>query len=243
MAKRIIGFHAIEENLKTAAKGSVLYLQHNPNKRHLQLEQQANERRIKVQTVSTQELDSLSSSSDHKGAVLVLVASSQRRIRSLDELIEHVGEKERSLVVLLDGITDVQNLGAIMRSADQFSVDAVIIPQRRSAQNNETVMRISSGAARYVPLISVTNLVRELEFLQKQGYWVYGADMSGTSIAETSFAPKSVIVMGSEGEGLGQLVHKRCDHIISIPTSGHIDSLNVSVATGIILYEYRRQNS
>jgi 23S rRNA (guanosine2251-2'-O)-methyltransferase len=144
-------------------------------------------------------------------------------------------------VVVLDGITDVHNLGAILRSCDQFSVDLVVIPQRRRAQQSSAVHRVSSGASQHVPLVSVSNIVREIELLQKNGYWAYGADMEGENLHTTRFSDKTVLILGSEGEGLSQLVRKRCDYIVSIPTTGHIDSLNVSVAAGILLYEFRRQ--
>ena len=143
---------------------------------------------------------------------------------------------------MLDGITDPHNLGAILRSADQFGVDLVIIPERRSVQANETVQKVSSGAAQYVKMSVVTNLSREIAYLKENGFWVYGADMSGNSSYEEKFSKRSVIVMGSEGDGISQLVRKNCDYITSIPMQGHIDSLNVSVATGILLYEYRRTN-
>ena len=133
-----------------------------------------------------------------------------------------------------------RNLGAILRSADQFGADLVLIPERRSVQANETVVRVSSGAAQYVPLSVVTNLSREIKTLKDNGFWIYGADMAGENSYETRFAKKSAIVMGSEGSGISQLVRKNCDYIVSIPMQGHIDSLNVSVAAGILLYEFRR---
>lgn len=144
--------------------------------------------------------------------------------------------------MVLDGITDPHNLGAILRSADQFGADLVLIPERRSVQANETVVKVSSGAAQYVPVAVVTNLNRELEYLKKNGFWVYGADMKGNSSYEEKFSDRTVIVMGSEGDGMSSLVKKNCDYIVSIPMQGHIDSLNVSVAAGILMYEYRRNH-
>jgi 23S rRNA (guanosine2251-2'-O)-methyltransferase len=143
-------------------------------------------------------------------------------------------------VLILDGITDPHNLGAILRSCDQFAVDMVIIPERRSVQANETVIKISSGAAQYVPLAPVININREIDLLKDNGFWVYGADMNGDSSYETKYANRTVIIMGNEGSGISRLSREKCDFISSIPMTGHIDSLNVSVAAGILLYEVRR---
>ncbi|MBQ5392118.1 MAG: RNA methyltransferase, partial [Spirochaetales bacterium] len=128
----------------------------------------------------------------------------------------------------------------ILRSADQFSAALIIVPERRSASANETVIRISSGAAQYVTMSTVPNLARELDVLKEHGFWIYGADMNGDSSYNTRFSKRTAIVMGSEGSGMRSLVRTKCDHIVSIPMSGHIDSLNVSVAAGILMYEYRR---
>ena len=116
----------------------------------------------------------------------------------------------------------------------------MIIPERRSVQANETVVKVSSGAAQYVPISVVTNLSRAIATLKDNGFWIYGADMAGESSYTIDFARRTAIVMGSEGDGISQLVRKNCDHIVSIPMRGHIDSLNVSVAAGILLYEFRR---
>ena len=125
----------------------------------------------------------------------------------------------------------------------QFAADLVIIPERRAVQANETVVKVSSGAAQYVPIAVVTNISREMKTLQENGFWVYGADMSGDESYSLQFPERTAIVMGSEGSGISQLVRKNCDHIVSIPMNGHIDSLNVSVAAGILMYEFRRNHS
>lgn len=144
--------------------------------------------------------------------------------------------------MILDGITDPHNLGAILRSADQFGADLVLIPERRAVQANETVVKVSSGAAQYVPVAVVTNLTREIKTLKDNGFWIYGADMNGDSSYSEKFASRTCIVMGSEGDGISTLVRRNCDYIVSIPMQGHIDSLNVSVAAGILMYEFRREN-
>ena len=131
--------------------------------------------------------------------------------------------------------------GAIIRSADQFSADLILLPERRSAAVNETVIRVASGSAQYVTVSNVVNLSKEINSLKDAGFWIYGADMSGNSSYETAFSSRSVLVMGSEGSGIRPLVRSNCDYMVRIPMSGHIDSLNVSVSAGILMYEYRRK--
>lgn len=242
MAKIISGHHAIKEALNQVPPGSVLYLSLGEG-RNDQLETLARSQKgVEIKRVSKAELDRLAGHTNHRGALLALpqVRTNFKKTIGVKEFANSLQAEDQALVLILDGITDVHNLGAILRSADQFAVDLVVIPQRRSGQIDATVDRISSGAAQYVQIATAVNLVREMEILKERGFWIYGADMDGSPLPKTHFARKSAIVMGSEGSGLSQLVKKRCDHIISIPTQGHIDSLNVSVATGILLYEVRR---
>ena len=249
MGDKIIGFHAIEEALKVAPQGSLLYGCRNMEKRNSRLESLARQNGgVTVRKIAKVEMARMTANADHRGAMLELSSSPDRTKRTssqaaitVKDFLSKLPDDKAALVLALDGITDVHNLGAVLRSADQFSVDLVLVPERRSAQSTETVLKISSGAAQYVPTASVTNLVREIELLQKHNFWVYGADMNGEACSATSFPPRTVLVLGAEGSGLSQLVRKRCDHIVSIPTTGHIDSLNVSVAAGILMYEFRRQ--
>jgi len=246
MGDRITGIHAIEEALKSAPHGSTLYLIRG-EKRNVLLENLALANgRTAVKKVSGAELDKIAGQSEHRGAVLDMgsrtLSSSGGRIReiSIRQFCADLSENDNALVIALDGITDPHNLGAILRSADQFSAALVIVPEHRSAGANETVIRVSSGAAQYITMSTVKNLVHELEFLKDHGFWVYGADMNGESAYNVRFPGRTVIVMGSEGSGMRTLVRTKCDHILSIPMGGHIDSLNVSVAAGILMYEYRR---
>ena len=245
MGEKIYGHHAIEEALKKAAAGSTLYLLRGADNRAAELERQAIlTGKVAVKKVSKNELERMMPGKDVRDALLDLGGPRRGASRlmevSVKEFCESLEEDQGALVLILDGITDPHNLGAILRSADQFSVDLAVIPERRSVQANETVIKVSSGAAQYVKLAVVTNLAREIDTFKDYGFWIYGADMAGSSSYETDFAHRSVIVMGSEGDGISQLVRKKCDIITSIPMSGHIDSLNVSVAAGILLYEFRR---
>ena len=149
-------------------------------------------------------------------------------------------------VVILDKVTDPHNVGAIIRSCDQFGASLVILPEHNSAsdiEGNEVIGRTSAGASAWVPVAIVNNLVRAVEKLKAAGFWIYGADAGGETLGKIDFPKRTCIIMGSEGTGISQLLEKQCDSIVSIPTCGKIDSLNVSVAAGVLLYElYRRQN-
>lgn len=245
MGEKVYGYHAIEEAIKKAGMGSTLYLARNSGDRVQKLELEAKATgKIAVKKVSKDELSRMMPDVDLRGALLDLGGPRKGASRlietTVDEFCSKLKEDDKALVLILDGITDPHNLGAILRSADQFGVDLVLIPERRAVQANETVVKVSSGAAQYVPVSVVTNLGREIDKLKENGFWLYGADMSGESSYEEKFANKCAIVMGSEGDGISNLVRKKCDYIVSIPMQGHIDSLNVSVATGILLYEFRR---
>lgn len=249
MGEKIIGFHAIEEGLKKASSGSVLYIARGMGGHTQDLERQARlSSKVVVKKIAKVEMDRMVSQADHRGVVLDLVSSAQElggksQNLSVKDFCKNLKDDDSALVLVLDEITDPQNLGAILRSADQFSVSLVVIPDRRSAHANSTVIKVSSGAAHYVPMAQVTNINREIEYLKSQGFWVYGAAMDGQAVYKTTFPNRTVLVMGNEGKGIGQLTQRLCDHMVTIPMTGHIDSLNVSVATGILLYEVRRQQA
>ncbi|MGD9926491.1 MAG: 23S rRNA (guanosine(2251)-2'-O)-methyltransferase RlmB [Sphaerochaeta sp.] len=249
MGEKIIGFHAIEEGLKKASSGSVLYIARGMGGHTQDLERQARlSSKVVVKKIAKVEMDRMVGQADHRGVVLDLVSSAQElggKVQNLSvkDFCKNLKDDDSALVLVLDEITDPQNLGAILRSADQFSVSLVVLPDRRSAHANSTVIKVSSGAAHYVPMAQVTNINREIEYLKSQGFWVYGAAMDGQAVYKTTFPNRTVVVMGNEGKGIGQLTQRLCDHMVTIPMTGHIDSLNVSVATGILLYELRRQQA
>ena len=194
MGTKITGIHAIEEALKSASHGSTLYLLRG-DKRNSSLEFKAmSNGKTAVKKVSELELSRIAGTGDHRGAVLDLGAKAAQsqggRIRemSVQDFCMSLKEGEGALVIALDEITDPHNLGAILRSADQFSASLIIVPERRSASANETVIRISSGAAQYVTMSTVPNLARELDVLKEYGFWIYGADMNGDSSYDTGFS-------------------------------------------------------
>jgi 23S rRNA (guanosine2251-2'-O)-methyltransferase len=237
MPEFVHGFHSIEEAIRRGAGRGTLFLSRE-SARIAQVRALAEKKGVPVSEVDDAELTRQCGSDAHRGALLALERPSGSNIfrRHIESLAV-----EKALVLVLDGVTDPQNLGAILRSADQFRVELVVIPSRRSAQESQTVSKISSGASEYVPLAVVPNVASALELLKERGFWIYGADASGEPINRMSLEGRVCIVMGSEGAGMRRLVREKCDFLVSIPSSGHVDSFNVSVAAGILLFEARRQ--
>jgi len=140
-------------------------------------------------------------------------------------------------VIILDHIEDPHNFGAIIRTAESMGIKNIIIPKDRSVVVNETVMKTSAGALNYVNIIRVTNLVNAIDYLKKEGFFIYGAEADGVNYKSVDYSEKRCLVMGSEGKGISPIVRKNCDVIVSLPMKGHVNSLNVSVATAIFIYE------
>lgn len=241
MQNIICGFHAIEEALRAGKGRGTLYVSRKSS-RIESLMELARQKNMSVKREGDDTLTKLAGKdTEHRGAVYVQTVV-KKKFKDVKEFIDSVESQQlqKSLVLVLDGITDPQNLGAIMRSADQFGVDLVVLPERRSAKINTTVNKTSAGASAYVPTLVVKNLRRSISELKEAAFWVYGADAAGKALHEVDFADRAVLVMGAEGKGVSRLILEECDQTAAIPTSGHIDSLNVSVAAGIILYELRR---
>ena len=246
MLEVITGFHAIEEALKNLALPDTaqckLYIT-GKHKRHDIIAAIASEKKAGVIKIDQKEIDSLSDDIDNRGAVLIINAKKSSRIKhqSIKNFLE-ILNKDNSIVLLLDGITDPHNFGAILRSADQFAVDLVITPGKRSAGENSTVRKTSAGASEYVSVIE-ENLARSIDALKKNNFWVYGADMSGKPCMSQDLRGRIALILGSEGKGISKLLAEKCDGFIKIPAMGRVDSFNVSVACGILLYEIVRQQS
>lgn len=246
MGRVITSYHSIMESMKTAE--GTLYVSRT-NKRITQLEEEAGRRGISVKKITPVEMDKMSDSDGHKGSLFIQKPSTAKssdtatRYNDLKSFLAARGGDDQLLVLLLDGITDPHNLGAILRSADQFSVDLVLLPGNRSASINSTVAKVSVGAHAWVPTVQVSNAARSLDALRDEGFWIYGADMGGSTAAKTDLKGRTCIVMGSEGKGISRLLKDKCDTMVSIPMNGHVDSLNVSVAAGILMYEVIRQRN
>ncbi len=234
----ICGFHAVEESLRSGAPGSLLISR--TDSRVEALKDLARDRGVAVKPVSAKELSRLCGHDRHQGVVLLSQTSRVSVKKSLQDTLAAI-EGSSTLILLLDELNDPHNLGAILRSADQLAVDLVVTTIRRSVSETPAVVRASAGASRYVPLIAVANLVRAMETCKAFGYWIYGADTAGESLAAQRFDGPVALVMGGEQRGLRRLVKEHCDFLVRIPARGQVDSFNVSVAAGILLYEVRRQ--
>lgn len=242
MSKYISGLHAIEEALKKGLGMTLFIGKHSKRNEHLKTI--ASEKGVSISNVKMDEIDALIPGDSHRGVLLEIKEQRAKKVsNTMDvfEFIDTVKEKEHSLVLILDGITDPHNYGAIIRSADQFGADCVITPDRRSAKDSNVVASISSGAVFSVNTFTVTNLARTIDHLKNEGYWIYGADMKGEQIDKTNLKGLVALVMGSEGKGLHRLIEEKCDVLVSIPSLGQVDSLNVSVAAGVMMYEVKRQ--
>ena len=198
----------------------------------------ARARRIRVQFVEKAALDKESVTGRHQG---VIAFSSEFAYCELEEIIENKKSDKGGFVVLCDGIQDVHNLGSILRVAECAGADGVVIPERNGALVNESVIRISAGAAEHIKVARVANLNRAVETLQKSGYWVYGLEADGEDIYNADLAGNVAIVVGGEDSGVKRLTREKCDKILSLPMYGKVNSLNASVALGVAAYEVARR--
>ena len=202
----------------------------------------AKEKNILIKNVDKALLDRLSENKRHQG---VIAEAMEYEYKDLDDIFSHAKEKgEKPFIVILDEVTDVHNLGSIIRSAECLGAHGVIIPKRRAAQINGVAAKSSAGAIEYIPVCRVTNIAGTLDKLKEKGLWIYGADMEGEKyIYEEKFDVPVGLVIGSEGSGLGRLVKEKCDILVKIPMKGNINSLNASNAASIIIYEIMKQRT
>ncbi len=238
----IYGIHAVSKRLERSPETCVeLICVEGRNPRLRLMIDRARQCDLTVRFESKQVLDQLSDGLKHQGCVLKISASTGRAL-TLEELIQNI--RDQSLILVLDGVQDPHNLGACLRSADACGVDAVIIPRDRAVKVNATVRKVAAGGAESVPVIEVTNLARCLKELKQAGVWIYGSsgDASG-SLYDHDYSGPIALVMGAEGSGLRRLTMESCDHLIRLPMRGQVESLNVSVATGVCLYEILRSRT
>jgi 23S rRNA (guanosine2251-2'-O)-methyltransferase len=195
----------------------------------------AREHSIPLRFEPREALDRVSNGATHQGVVALGAA---RRYAGLDEVLPGA-----QLLIVLDGVEDPHNLGASIRTAQAAGASAVIVPDRRAAGLTETVAKAAAGALEHLPVVRVGNVNQLLEDLKKSGFWIYGLDERGGELySEIDYARPSVVVLGGEGHGLHELVKKHCDVLVRIPMAGAIASLNVSVAAGVVLFEWRRRH-
>ena len=236
----LFGFHAVSVRLKTAP-ASVLEVYVDPTRRDARMRQflaRAAESGARVIEADAARLAKLAGNAGHQGVAARVQALEPAR--SLDDLLDSL--REPPLLLLLDGITDPHNLGACLRVADGAGAHAVIAPKDHAAGISAAVAKVASGAAETVPYFMVTNLARTLGELQERGIWVTGAAGEATlSLYELDLRGPCALALGAEGAGLRRLTRERCDQLARIPMQGAVESLNVSVAAGVCLYEARRQ--
>jgi 23S rRNA (guanosine2251-2'-O)-methyltransferase len=194
-----------------------------------------------IKYVNRQRLDQMSETGRHQGVIAEIAAYSYGEIEDLFAKAKEKGEDP--FFILLDGIEDPHNLGAIIRTANLAGAHGVIIPKDRAVGLTATVAKASAGAINYTPVVKVTNLVRTMEKLAQQGLWFVCADMDGTTMTKLNLKGPIGLVIGAEGSGVSRLVREKCDMVASIPQKGEIDSLNASVAMGVLAYEIVRQRS
>lgn len=239
-SKMIFGFHAVTARLRHEASSvEEIYVDAGRHDRRMQeLLRAAESAKVRVIQTDDQRLNGMVGTRRHQG--VVAKAGELSLARNLDELLDAI--EGPPLLLVLDGITDPHNLGACLRVADGAGAHAVIAPKDRAVGLNATAAKVASGAADTVPYITVTNLARTLRELKERGIWLIGTtDDAEKSLYQADFSGPAALVMGSEGEGMRRLTRENCDLLVSIPMHGAVESLNVSVASGICLYEARRQ--
>lgn len=238
----VYGVHAVVALLANTLRSTkMLYVnQDRVDKRIQDIIDTAEKRHIPLERLSSQKMNQRFADFSHQGVVASAVVLPDYVESDLDRLLEM--SKQPSLILILDGVTDPHNLGACLRSADAAGVDFVIIPKDKNASVTPVVSKVACGAAESVPIVRVTNLARAMDHIKQQGVWIYGAAGEATSsIYDLDCKTSMAIVLGAEDKGLRHLTRERCDGLFSLPMLGSVSSLNVSVATGICLFEVVRQ--
>ena len=228
----VYGKNSCAEVLKNGKNIKIIHLEHNfSDKSIISLIEKGN---FKVFFHTKNELDRLAEG-NHQG---IIIDMGDFNYVNIDDLLNSNG-----FIVMLDHLEDTHNFGAIIRTCEAAGVDGIIIPRDRSVSVNSTVMKTSSGAALNMKICMVTNLVQTIKYLKDQGYWIVATDLNETNYTEIDYQDKTVLIIGNEEKGVSELVKKSSDYIVSIPMKGQINSLNASVAAGIMIYEVIRQRS
>ncbi len=236
----VYGFHAVISRLRQHAAGMrEIYLDATRNDARAQdLTKLADGHAVRIIAVDAQRLDGLTGHARHQGVAARVDAMPLKH--DIDDVLENISGP--ALLLVLDGVQDPHNLGACLRVADAFGVHAVIAPKDRAVGITPVVSKVASGAAEIIPYVSVTNLARTLRDLKESGIWIVGADETGaTDLYDAKLSGPMAWVMGAEGEGMRRLTREHCDELVRIPMSGRVESLNVSVASGVCLGETFRQ--
>ena len=238
----IFGRNAVRELLAGGRDIEKLYIQIGDREGSVnQLLGIASERKLPIHEVDRAKLDALACGGNHQG---ILAIAAERNYATIDEILAYAEERgEQPFIILLDGVEDPHNLGALIRSAECSGAHGVIIPKRRAVGLTSTAVKASAGAAEHMRVAKVTNLATTIDELKERGLWFYAADMDGQTYCDTDFSGAVGLVMGSEGFGISRLVKEKCDFVVSIPLYGSVNSLNVSCAGAIIMTEVARQRN
>jgi 23S rRNA (guanosine2251-2'-O)-methyltransferase len=239
-SKLLFGFHAVTARLRHDASSveEIYFDSERTDRRMQELLRAAEAAKVRIIPVQGGRLDGMAGTRRHQG--VVAKAGEMSLARNLDELLDAISGPP--LLLILDGVTDPHNLGACLRVADGAGAHAVIAPKDRAVGLNATAAKVASGAADTVPYITVTNLARTMRELKERDIWLTGTtDDAEKTLYDADFAVPTALVMGSEGEGMRRLTRENCDVLVRIPMEGAVESLNVSVASGVCLYEARRQ--
>jgi 23S rRNA (guanosine2251-2'-O)-methyltransferase len=240
--QRIYGLHAVRALLERRPEAvvSATILDHASGPLEA-LARELGQLRVPILRVRRAQLDRLSDGASHQGVLIEIRGATEMALVDFEDLVTQRGRAARLLV--LDGVEDPHNLGACLRTADAAGIDAVVVPKAHSAPLSAVAIKAATGAAETVPLVRAANLARTLTWLKGAGVWVVGADAGAPkSLHAAKLAPPVAIVLGGEGRGLRRLTRETCDELVSIPMAGAVASLNVSVATGVVLFELLRQS-
>lgn len=236
----IYGIHSVAEALKARSRSfdHVEVARERSDPKIQRIIEDCRASGINVRIVPREDLDRLARTHNHQGVVAV---TTSKQYTDLGDLLE--GKRgQYSFVVVLDGVEDPHNLGAIVRTADGAGADGIVIPERRAAHVSGAVAKVAAGATEHMPIAKVTNIARTIEELKDRNVWVVGLDERGEKMYdEVDYKMDCALVLGAEGKGLHDLVRRKCDFLVSIPMAGEVASLNVSVAAGVVMYEIARQ--
>lgn len=239
-SEAIYGRNAVLELLKTEREIDKIFILSGEREGSVKLiESKARERGIPVINTPKEKLDRLAGGGVHQGVAAFASAVGYVSVEDILTIAEERGHAP--FIVIADGIEDPHNLGALIRCADAAGADGVIIPKRRNAAVTAVTVKSSAGAIEHMAIARVSNIAMTIDALKKQGVWVYGAEAGGTSVYDTDMTGAAAFVFGSEGEGISRLVTEKCDHIVSIPMHGQVNSLNVSCASAVVLCEAAKQ--
>lgn len=236
----IIGRNPVMEALKAGREIDTLYVAKGERTGSVgKIISMCRDAGVMVKDTDMKKLDFMCGNQNHQGVIARVAAHAYA---SIDDIFDRANEKgEKPFIIICDEIEDPHNLGAIIRTAECAGAHGIIIPKRRNATLNFTVAKTSAGALEYMPVARVANLATTIDELKERGVWIYGTDMDGEVWCQTDLKGAVALVVGSEGTGMGRLVREKCDFVLSLPMTGEINSLNASVAAGIMMYEVSRQ--